>query len=97
MSGVTPGGPLSGWGRAAASVVLAVLGRPRLWSLALFAVLRLARPGWWRRWPLLPLPAPEYWRFRLITAYGGDGVGTPSAQDTVAFLRWCRRMRALRG
>jgi len=30
------------------------------------------------------LPAPEYWRFRLITAYGGDGVGTPSAQDTVA-------------
>ena len=34
---------------------------------------RLARPGWWRRPPFLPLPAPDYLRFRMETAYGGAG------------------------
>jgi hypothetical protein len=49
---------------------------------------RLARPGWWRRRPYLPLPDPDYVRFRLLTAYGSGG--EPTAADVVAYLRWCR-------
>ena len=30
----------------------------------------LAAPGWWRRWPPLPVPDRRYLRFRLQTAYG---------------------------
>jgi hypothetical protein len=70
---------------AAAAVVV----RPWLWSTALRQVARLAPTGWWRRSPLLPLPDPDYLRFRLITAYGGTG-SAPSPHDVVTYLRWCR-------
>lgn len=67
---------------------LAVLGRPGLWPVAVVQALRLARPGWWRHRPFLPLPDPDYVRFRLQTAYGSHG--EPTAEDVVAYLRWCR-------
>lgn len=81
--------------------MLAVAGRPSLWAVALRQALVLARPGWWRRRPFLPLPDPSYLRFRLQTAYGGAGDGPPAARDVVAYLHWCReypgpRERALR-
>lgn len=77
---------------AALRVVVAVLVRPRLWPVAVVQVLRLAEPGWSRRFPPLPLPPPGYLRFRLVTAYGGDGsVGSAQlARDVVAYLDWCR-------
>lgn len=69
----------------------AVLPRPSLWLTALRVVLRLAAPGWWRRWPPLPVPPVGYWRFRLVTAYGGDGdPNLVSPADVVSYLRWCR-------
>jgi hypothetical protein len=73
------------------AVVAAVARRPWLWPAALAALFRLARPGWWHRWPLLPLPAPDYLRFRMVTAYGGDGRGRLVPADVVAYLDWCRR------
>ena len=76
-----------GWvGATAVAVAL----RPRLWRVAVAQMLRLAAPGWWRRWPLLPLPDPDYLRFRLQTAYGDRRVG-PEPEDVVAYLEWCRR------
>jgi hypothetical protein len=54
----------------------------------------LARPGWWRRPPFLPVPDPDYLRFRLETAYGGTGEGPFEPADLVAYLRWCRAVRA---
>ena len=75
------------WVRPAA---LAVAVRPRLWGVAIAQVLRLAGPGWWRRWPPLPLPDPAYLRFRMQTAYG-DPEAPPRAEDVVAYLEWCRR------
>lgn len=77
---------------AALRVVVAVLLRPGLWSVAVRQVLRLAEPGWWRRFPPLPLPPPGYVHFRLVTAYGGDGSarGAELARDAVTYLRWCR-------
>jgi hypothetical protein len=68
--------------------VLAVLRRPRLWPTAAGQALRLARPGWWRRAPFLPVPDRDYVRFRIQTAYGSQG--TPEADDLVAYLNWCR-------
>jgi hypothetical protein len=81
------GGGVSGvrwWAMAAG----AVLRRPALWPTAVRQALRLARPGWWRRPPFLPLPDPHYVRFRLETAYGSSAA--PAGHDLVAYLNWCR-------
>jgi hypothetical protein len=53
--------------------------------------LRIARPGWWRRAPFLPLPDSLYLRFRFETAYGPGGA--PDAADVVTYLEWCREFR----
>lgn len=75
------------WARRAA---LAVARHPGLWATAARQVRVLAAPGWWRRRPFLPLPAPDYLRFRLQTAYGGAGDAEPDPADLVTYLRWCR-------
>ena len=86
------------WGRDMALVARAVLPRPQLWWAALAALARLARRGWWRRPPFLPLPGADYWRFRLVTALGGTGTEESlSAADVVAYLEWCQRSRPTRG
>lgn len=79
------------WGRLVRVVVAAVLPRPWLWPVAAVTLLRLARRGWWRRWPPTPLPGTGYWRFRSVTAYGADGQQMPGTDDVVAYLAWCRR------
>ncbi|MBU6328742.1 MAG: hypothetical protein KGR18_02165 [Acidobacteria bacterium] len=68
---------------------LAVLRHPSLWGTALRQIGRLAPVGWWRRAPFLPLPDPDYLRFRLITAYGGEG-SDPQPSDLLTYLHWCR-------
>lgn len=75
----------SWWVRA----LVAVGRRPELWGTAIVQLFRLARPGWWRRAPFLPLPDPEYLRFRLVTAYGDEG-REPEPSDLVTYLHWCR-------
>lgn len=75
--------------------MVAVVVRPRLWPVAVQQVLRLARPGWWRRWPPLPVPDPAYLRFRMQTAYG-DEERDPEPDDLVAYLEWCRDFGRLR-
>jgi hypothetical protein len=88
----------AGWIRDASVVVRAVLPHPDLWGPALGAVGRMARPGWWRRPPFVPVPGNSYWHFRLVTAYGGDGEeGGLTTRDVVAYLRWCQRSRSRRG
>lgn len=74
-----------------AGAVRAVAVRPRLWPAAIVMCLRLARPGWWRRWPPIPYPDSRYWRFRMETAYGGTGESEPDPDDVVAYLEWCRQ------
>ena len=71
------------------AAALAVFRRPDLWLTGLRQLGRLAAPGWWRRPPFLPLPDPAYLRFRMVTAYGGDG-GQPRPEDVVTYLHWCR-------
>lgn len=73
-----------------ASAVAAVLRRPSLWWTALVVLVRMVPPGWWRRRPFLPVPDTGYWRFRMVTAYGGDGTAPPDPDDLVSYLEWCR-------
>jgi hypothetical protein len=87
---VTAGGEFpAGW-RWLAPAALAVFVRPRLWGIGLRQGLRMAVPGWWRRWPPVPRPDPEYVRFRLQTVFG-DPAKAPAPADVVAYLEWCRR------
>jgi hypothetical protein len=84
----------------AAAVVAAVVVRPRLWLVGLRQALLLAGRRWWARPPFLPLPPPAYLRFRMVTAYGGDGTGAEPARvadDVVSYLRWCREWHASAG
>jgi hypothetical protein len=75
-----------------AGVVFTVVRHPRLWPVAVGQWRRLTPRGWWRRAPFLPVPAPEYVRFRLVTQYGGTQ-HAPSGQDVLHYLAWCRRQR----
>ena len=72
------------WVRA----TLAVLARPGLWMIAVSQALRLARPRWWARAPFVPVPDPDYLRFRFETQYGS--AGRPDPHDLVTYLEWCR-------
>ena len=81
---------------AVVPVARAVARRPWLWPVALEEAWRLARPGWWHRWPPLPVPDSALWRFRMETAYGGRGDQTPRENDIVSFLSWARAMRGWR-
>ena len=74
--------------RSWTAAVTRVLVRPWLWPAALRMVFRLARPGWWRHRPFLPLLDRTYLRFRLETQYGIGGAPAPG--DLVTYLEWCR-------
>jgi hypothetical protein len=40
--------------------------------------------------PFLPLPDPDYLRFRFETQYGSEG--RPDPHDLVDYLAWCQEM-----
>jgi hypothetical protein len=65
-----------------------VIRRPALWAVAARQARRLVPPGWWRRSPYLPLPSPEYLRFRVLTQYG-DAQHEVEPRDVLNYLRWC--------
>lgn len=83
QQGVTMG--IAAWARLGA----AVSRRPDLWLTALRQGRRMAPRAWWRHAPYLPLPAPDYLRFRLQTMYGGEHP-VPAPADVVRWLDWAR-------
>jgi hypothetical protein len=82
--------------RGMSTVFVVVARRPHLWRSALTQAVRLARPGWWRRWPAIPVPTDDLWRLRMLTAYGGDGSALPDPDDVQAYLEWCSSARSWR-
>jgi hypothetical protein len=74
------------------AVTGAVAARPRLWPAALRQVRSLARPGWWRRPPFVPLPDRDWMAFRLTTAYG-DPRAALVPDDVLTWLEWSDTVR----
>jgi hypothetical protein len=68
----------------------AVAKRPRLWPVAVSSAISLVPRRWWRRRPFLPIPDRDWLRFRMVTAYGGDGSRGPDPDDVVTWLEWRR-------
>jgi hypothetical protein len=65
------------------------LANPRT-AMALLRVLwRFRRNRWWARFPFLPLPARDYVRWRMYTAYG-DHDALPPLEDVIRYARWAR-------
>ena len=48
---------------------------------------RFRSRDWYRRFPFIPLPAQEYMRWRMYTAYGNAQI-VPPADDIVRYARW---------
>lgn len=48
---------------------------------------RFRRRDWFKRFPFLPLPARDYVRWRMHTAYGRDDA-VPPASDIIRYARW---------
>jgi hypothetical protein len=82
---------------AGVRIVLKTVARhPELWLAAVIQGVRLGRPGWWRRWPPVPVPTEDLWHLRMLTAYGGDGTALPDQDDVASYLEWCRESRSWR-
>ena len=77
---------IRGWG----PTVAAIARRPRLWPTALSTGRSLVPSGWWRKRPFLPVPDRDWLRFRMVTAYGGDGDRAPDPSDVLTWLEWRR-------
>jgi hypothetical protein len=51
---------------------------------------RFRRRRWFLRFPFLPLPARDYVRWRMHTAYGDDA-HVPKPKEVVQYARWATR------
>ena len=80
------------WTRLSLRLALLALRSPRTGAALLRVAWRFRRRGWWRRPPFLPLPAVDYVRWRMLTAYG-DGNVVPPMEDVVRYARWAVRGR----
>lgn len=78
------------WTRLLASLTLRGLRNPAVAVALVRVAWRFRRRGWYRRFPFLPLPAREYVRWRMHTAYGHDDA-VPPAEDLVRYARWATR------
>ena len=51
---------------------------------------RFRRRHWWRHFPFLPLPAGDYVRWRMYTAYGDENA-IPPVHDVERYAQWSVR------
>jgi len=70
-----------------------VVVHPNLWFEGLRSGFRIAKNGWWKTPPFLPLPGEGYWNFRKVTVFGGDGAGRLSDEQVLGYLRWSKHMK----
>ena len=76
-----------GWGRLTLALTWHALRNPSLAADLLRVLWRFRSRHWYRRPPFLPLPARDYVRWRMHTAYG-DYEAVPPAEDVVRYARW---------
>ncbi len=78
------------WSRLLLPLLIRSLRSPRTGMALLRVGWRFRRRAWWKRFPFLPLPAGDYVRWRMHTAYG-DGDVVPPVEDIVRYARWAVR------
>ncbi len=76
-----------GWTRVTLELMLRALRHPPLAADLLRVAWRFRARGWYRRFPFLPLPARDYVRWRMHTAYG-DHDAVPTAAEIERYARW---------
>jgi hypothetical protein len=89
-----PGGGTSIYSSVMFALVLALIPRalvsPSTARALLVVAWRFRRNRWYLRFPFLPLPARDYVRWRMYTAYG-DADAVPPVQDVIRYARWAAR------
>jgi hypothetical protein len=75
------------WTRLFGQLVVRSLRSPSLIPALLTVGWRFRRREWYRRPPFLPLPARDYIRWRMYTAYG-NADAVPPARDVERYARW---------
>lgn len=81
-----------GWTQLTLALAARAAARPRLAIDLLRVVWRFRHRHWYRRFPFLPLPAREYVRWRMYTAYG-DEDAIPPADHVERYARWAGASR----
>lgn len=77
------------WSKVIWIYIKAAAFHPSLWIIAAQTTFRMAKRGWWKKSPFLPLPGVAYWKFRMETVYG-DPEALPSPADMRSFLQWAK-------
>lgn len=77
------------WLALVAQLATRAIINPRLALDLLATAWAFRRRGWWKRFPLLPLPDRAYVRWRMYTAYA-DEEAVPPVDDVIRFARWRR-------
>ena len=78
------------WTRLSFRLAMRALRHPATGAALLRVAWRFRRRNWYRRYPFLPLPAVEYVRWRMYTAYGDEDI-TPPVEDVERYARWAVR------
>ncbi len=76
-----------GWGRLTLALAARAAVNPPLAGALIRVMWRFRRRKWYRRPPFLPLPARDYVRWRMHTAYG-DHDAVPPVRDVIRYARW---------
>lgn len=75
------------WGRLIFALSAQAILHPSLALDLLRVAWRFRARRWYQRFPFLPLPARDYVRWRMLTAYGrADAI--PPAEDVIRYARW---------
>lgn len=77
----------SSWPGLIATLAWRGASSPRTAAALLRVGWRFRARHWYRRFPFLPLPAKDYLKWRMYTAYGDADI-VPPADDIVRYARW---------
>ena len=79
------------WTSLTVALCARAVGNPRIAVDLVALAWSMRRRRWFRELPFLPLPPPEYVRWRMLTAYG-DEDAVPSVADVIRLARWRREL-----
>ena len=86
---------MASWAGLTLALIWRALRNPRLASALVRVAWRFRRRDWHKRPPFLPLPSPEYVRWRMYTAYG-DEHAVPALRDVERYVAWATRLPRVR-